>query len=284
MKRVLFVSDFDLKEAPGGAQISNSEIIKTGQDLGYQITEHFHNSSITDFLSHYDLLISSNMAAIAKSADKINFILKHKNHVRLEHDSCQYLTEQGRKLIFGSSKKNFFLSDFHLSFFKQLYGDIFGDTEIIYDPIDTEIFKKSNLEKIYDVVYCGYLHPDKGFQNLLEFAERNTNRKIDVFGMADKIINVKSLDSLHNITVHDQWLEKEQVAKVFQQSNAVFHSPIVNEPFCRMVAEAILCGVEEIIGSPNKIGSCLEFQKVGYNEFSNSCKNAANKFWQKVNL
>ena len=102
--------------------------------------------------------------------------------------------------------------------------------------------------------------------------------------MVDKIINVESLDSLHNITVHDQWLDKEQVAKVFQQSNAVFHSPIVNEPFCRMIAEAILCGVEEIIGSPNKIGSCLEFQKVGYNEFSNSCENAANKFWQKVNL
>jgi len=282
MKRVLFVSDFDLDTAPGGAQISNAAIVKKGRELGYEIVEHFYNSSITDFLSHYDLLISSNMASISSSVDKINFILKHKNHVRLEHDSCQYLTDQGRKLIFGSSKINFFLSDFHLNFFKELYGDIFGNTEIVYDQIDTEVFKKSNLEKIYDVVYCGYLHPDKGFQNLLEFAETNPNRKIDVFGMIDKTINIKSLDSLHNITFHDQWLDKGQVAKVFQQSKAVFHSPIVNEPFCRMIAESILCGVEEIIGFPNKIGSFLEFEKVGYDEFSNCCENAASEFWEKV--
>jgi len=284
MKRVLFVSDFELKDAPGGAQISNREIVNKGRELGYEITEHFHNSSITDFLSHYDLLISSNMAVISASSDKINFILKHENHVRLEHDSCQYLTDQGRKLIFGSSKKNFFLSDFHLNFFKELYGDIFGNTEIVYDPINTEIFKKSNLDKTYDVVYCGYLHPDKGFGNLLEFAKTNSDRKIDIFGMCDKIINPRSLDSIDNIKLHDEWLNEEEVAKLFQQSKAVFHYPIVNEPFCRMVAEAMLCGVEEIIGSPEKIGSCLEFEKVGYEQFSDNCKNAADKFWQKIEL
>ena len=108
MKRVLFVSDFSLDQAPGGAQISNANIIAKGRELGYEIVEHHHNSSIIDFLSHYDLLISSNMEAISSSLDKVNFILKHKNHVRLEHDSCHYLTPQGRKILFQSTKKNFF--------------------------------------------------------------------------------------------------------------------------------------------------------------------------------
>ena len=56
----------------------------------------------------------------------------------------------------------------------------------------------------------------------------------------------------------------------------------MREPFCRMVAEALLCGVEELIGDKNKIGSYLEFQDVGYENFKDGCKNATTKFWDKV--
>ena len=283
MKRVLFVSDFSLDQAPGGAQISNANIIAKGRELGYEIVEHHHNSSITDFLSHYDLLISSNMEAISRSLDKVSFILKHKNHVRLEHDSCHYLTPEGRKILFQSTKTNFFLSDFHLSFFQKLYGDFFANTEIVYDPIDTSIFKKSDVEKEYDVVYCGYLHPQKGFQNFVNYIKGNPDRKIDVFGWFDKSLNPDILSNFANVNVHGS-LTKEEVADVFKKSKAVFHSPLVNEPFCRMIAEAMLCGVEEIIGSPQIIGSCLEFEKVGYEKFSDNCNNAADNFWKKIEL
>ena len=40
--------------------------------------------------------------------------------------------------------------------------------------------------------------------------------------------------------------------------------------------------VEEVIGDVDKIGSYLEFQKVGYDEFKNKCGNAAKNFWHKV--
>ena len=283
MKKVLFVSDFDLDAAPGGAQISNAAIIKKGRELGYEIVEHFYNSSITDFLTDYDLLITSNLNTISHT-EKINFILKNQNRIRLEHDSCSYLTDEGKRLLFGGNKQNFFLSDFHLEFFEQRHGDIFGRTEIVYDPIDTSIFNKSNLEKIYDIVYVGLLHDDKGYKNLEEFARNNKNRNFDIFGMKDKSCDISGLKPLTNVKLHHEWVNKQEVAKIFQQSKAVFHSPIVNEPFCRMIAESILCGVEEIIGSPKKIGSYLEFQKVGYNEFSNSCRDAADIFWEKVNL
>ena len=42
MKKVLFVSDFGLDTAPGGAQISNAAIVKKGRELGYEIVEHFY--------------------------------------------------------------------------------------------------------------------------------------------------------------------------------------------------------------------------------------------------
>jgi len=86
---------------------------------------------------------------------------------------------------------------------------------------------------------------------------------------------------IKNIKYHGL-LSHDEVAEVFKKSKALFHSPIVNEPFCRMVGEALLCGVNEIIGDTSKIGSYNEFNKVGYDKFKEGCQNSASKFWEKI--
>jgi glycosyltransferase involved in cell wall biosynthesis len=283
MMRVLFVSDFSLEQNSGGAQLSNSLIIERGRELGYEVVEHNHTSSVVDFLSYYDLLISSNLEIINnKNPEKLDFIIKHPKHIRLEHDSCLYLEPNRRKDLFESTKKIFFLSNFHREFFKKMYGNYFCNTEINYDPINTNIFKKVDCEKDYDVVYCGYLHPLKGLNHLIDFAKSNLNRNVDVFGWGE--MNIEALFNPYpNIKFNGQKKHSE-IAEVFQKCNSLFHHPIVNEPFCRMIAEALLCGVEDIIGDTNKLGSYLEFQNVGYDEFKNGCKNAASIFWEKTLL
>ena len=235
--KVLFISDFTLQQREGGAQVSNNILIKKGKELGYEIKEHSHSSSVTDFLTSYDLVINSNLEVISKiSPEKLPFILKMPNSIRLEHDSCSYLHDDIRLELFSKSKKNYFLSNFHFDFFKKLYGDYFHDVEIIYDPIDTQVFKKSDCDKQYDVVYCGYLHHLKGFNNLLKFAKENPNRNIDIFGWAD--FSTKGFFDKYPNIKHNGQIDHSEIAQVFQKSNAIFHSPIVNEPFCRMVAEA----------------------------------------------
>ena len=64
--KVLFISDFTLEQRQGGAQVSNDLLIKKGRELGHDITEHHHSSSIMDFLTSYDLVIHSNLEAISK--------------------------------------------------------------------------------------------------------------------------------------------------------------------------------------------------------------------------
>ena len=279
--KILFVSDFTLEQRKGGAQVSNQIIIEKGRNLGHEIIEHDYSSSITDFLSSYDLVIHSNLELINRTNPaKIEILKNIPEKVRLEHDSCSYLDTRTRAHIFTSSKKNFFLSKFHHSFFKDLYGDYFTNVEIVYDPIDTKIFNKDDTEKIYDIVYCGYLHPLKGLDNLKAFAQKNKDRKISVFGWSDGDCS-NFFNGMENV----EYLglkSHEEIAQVFKQSKALYHSPIVNEPFCRMVGEALLCGVEEIIGDVNKIGSYLEFQEVGYDEFKQRCETAASNFWSKI--
>ena len=279
--RVLFISDFTLDQRQGGAQVSNKIIIDKGRELGLDIQEHHHNSSITDFFRSYDLVINSNLEAISKiSPAKIPLIIRCPNSVRLEHDSCSYLDEEERELLFTKSEKNFFLSNYHYNFFKDLYGDYFHNVNIVYDAVDVSKFKKSDKEKIYDVVYCGYLHPLKGLNNLLNFAKSNPDRKIDIFGWGEVSPDV-TFKNFRNIKFNGQ-ADYEEIPSIFQSCKAIFHHPVVNEPFCRMVGEAILCGVEEIIGDKSKIGSYLEFKNVGYENFKDECKNAPSKFWEIV--
>ena len=278
---ILFISDFNLSHTSGGAQVSNDLIIKAGEGIGHNITLHNYDSGYEDFTRSYDLVVSSNLEAISRtSPGKLNYIFNHPNHVRLEHDSCLYLDKETREKLFNSSKINFFLSEFHISYFKQMYGDIFGKVEIVPDPIDTNIFKIGNQDKIYDIVYCGFLHELKGLKNLLQFSKDNPERKIDIFGWGYYDFNALSKD-FQNITFRGK-IEHSDTVNVYQRSKGVFHSPIVNEPFCRMVAEAILCGVEEFHGNRNKIGSIQEFQRLGRESFSQNCMNAAQIFWSKI--
>ena len=279
--KVLFISDFTLDQREGGAQVSNSLIVEKGRELGHEIVEHNHTSSIIDFLSSYDLMVSSNLEMISrKSPEKVDFILKHPNHIRLEHDSCSYLSNKDRENLFNSSRLNFFLSEFHISFFRDFYGDFFENVEIVYDPIDANVFKPQDCEKIYDVVYCGYLHPLKGLNDLVKFAQTNPDREVSVFGWGE--LDCEAFFSSYSNVTFGGAKKYKEVAEIFQQSKALYHNPVVNEPFCRMMGEALLCGVEEIIGNTSKIGAYLEFEKVGYEKFRDGCNNAADIFWKKT--
>lgn len=282
--KIIFISDFNLNQCSGGAEVSNDLIIREGLSRGHDIISYNHDTSPINLLQNYDLVVSSNLSLISsKDSGVIEFILSSNNHVRLEHDSCLYLTTESRAKLFSSSRINFFLSKFHLDFFKSMYGDIFKDTMIIPDPIDTDIFKKTeSSRKKYDIVYCGFLSELKGFGKLLEYARNNPERKIDIFGWGLESHQALSLSKeFKNITFNTK-VNHESMPKIFNQCRSVFHNPILNEPFCRMVGEAILCGVEDIIGNPSKIGSFLEFKRLGLDKFKNRCCNASVDFWKNI--
>ena len=149
-KKILWISDFDLTEAPGGAQRSDKILIDKGKLLQANIKnvttkEIAGSNEYSNFLSsleNYDLVVSSNISYIySLHPSIIQTLHNHKNHVRIEHDSNLYLTTEERHKLFGNCKKSFFLSQFHLDFFKEDYGLDLHTAEIIQDPIDPDVFK-----------------------------------------------------------------------------------------------------------------------------------------------
>ena len=279
----LMISDFSLEQNPGGAQVSNDAIIKAGEALGHSVELMTNISPFTSLLPHYDLLISSNLEAITQKDTTgyiINRIINHPRHVRLEHDSCSYLSPEERKDLFNSAQISFFLSEFHVNFFQELYGDYFHNIFIVYDPIDSSIFYEKPTEPIYDVVYCGFIHPLKGAGNLARFARENPLRKITIFGWPETT-GLRLPTEAPNIEFKGV-VGHEKTAEIFRSSRAIYHSPQVREPFCRMIGEALLCGIEEVIGDTEKIGSYLEFQKHGKESFKDRCNNAATNFWKEI--
>ena len=99
--KVLWIADFALKHNIGGAQRTDSFIIKEGQDRGHSI-QFFNYDSPEELLQgQYDIVVTGNLENLYRRGI-VDWVVKHPYHVRYEHDSNSYLPQQMRKDLFGS--------------------------------------------------------------------------------------------------------------------------------------------------------------------------------------
>lgn len=281
--KILWLSDYNLTEAPGGAQRSDKMIIDQGKLLGYNILKVTHNE-INDKLdiNSFDIVISSNIHALTMiRKDLIDQISKHKCHIRLEHDSNEYLTKEDRIKLFKNCYKTIFLSDFHLRFFKHFYGDIFKNIEIIYDPIDSLHFTDLKNEREEKILFAGYLHPLKGAYEFFEYTLQNKDKQFVVAGWPLNNVIRHLLSSIPNIE-YLGLVDHSKMPFVYNKYKYMFYTPNLNEPFCRSIAEAVLCGMKILTNSKDKIGCLLEIEKHGIDDFREKCSKAGLKFWQSL--
>jgi glycosyltransferase involved in cell wall biosynthesis len=281
--KILWLADYDLDIAPGGAQRSDKIIIDQGKLLGYNILKLNHETYNNLINIHdYDVLITSNLSSLSfRNKNLINDISKHKYHVRLEHDSNEYLKQEDRIKLFGSCAKSIFLSDFHFSFFKEKYGDIFKNVEIVYDPVDFNNFKDLKKEREDKILYAGYMHPLKGSFEFFNFVLSNPNQQFVIAGWTDNNILHHLCNSIKNVE-YLGLVKYEEMPIIYNKYKYMFYDPNLNEPFCRSVAEAILCGMFIMTSKENRIGCINEISKIGIEKFRDECGKAALTFWQKI--
>ena len=189
-KKVLWISDFDLDTAPGGAQRSDFLIIEKAKLLGISIKKT-NKDNILDIenFNAFDMIVTSNVTVILnENPHLLDNISSHKNHVRLEHDSNEHISPEQREKLFSNCSKTIFLSEYQHSFFKGLYGDIFKNVEIIYDPINSKKFKDEGLEREDKILFAGYMHELKGVDHFFEYALDNPDKDFVIAGFTSSKI------------------------------------------------------------------------------------------------
>ena len=282
-QKILWLSDFDLDKAPGGAQRSDKLIIDKGKLLGFNILKLNHETFGEHVNIHdYDILVTSNLCAVLQKYPWVlDETIKHKYHVRIEHDSNDYLSQENRVKLFSFCKKTFFLTDYHFNFFQELYGNIFKNVEIVPDPIETNKFYDYGQDREDKILYVGYMHPLKGTSNFFELALRNPDKKYAIAGWSDYqtynflSVNVPNIEYLGLV-------EYEQMPKIYNKYKTLYYEPNLREPFCRSVAEAITCGMLIMTKSQSKIGCLHDIEKYGIEKFKDNCKKASVVFWNKI--
>ena len=60
---------------------------------------------------------------------------------------------------------------------------------------------------------------------------------------------------------------------------SLYYNPVCNEPFCRAVGEALMCGTQ-IVGGFDRIGSLYMFNED--RDFRDKCINAVTNFWSII--
>jgi len=70
--------------------------------------------------------------------------------------------------------------------------------------------------------------------------------------------------------------------RIYNKYKTMFYNPNLNEPFCRSVAEAILCGMSILSSKQNQIGCLYELRKEGIENFRTKCSKASIDFWNKI--
>lgn len=279
MKNILWVADFGLQHNSGGAQRTDSYMISALQSAGFSVTVFHHDGDTKVFNQAYDLVISGNLEMLSRSPDVMSYLISHPNHIRFEHDSNAYLNNDQRKMLFGSTTKNIFLSDFHHSTFVELYGDIFPNPDICVSPIDTERFKNTGQEtKIEGTLSVGFMHYLKGTNKFFTEAIRNSDKDFYYAGWGSPHLT-RVMRGIPNIKLLGK-IEYEEMPSLLNRYAKFFYHPLKFEPFCRSVAEAIICGMDVDCGE--NIGSLHHFRKVGRDQFVKDCQESPKRFVELV--
>ncbi len=283
---ILWIADFNTNHHLGGAQRSDKIMIDYGRSLGHNITEFNYDNEPDPDERIKDIIISSNIFILHKKYPKlIEWLSEQKNHIRYEHDSNAYLSLDDRKKLFDNTTLTFFSCKLHADAFIKHYGINPHIIRTIAEPVDGNKFIDRNENRILANLYVGTLHDHKGMDGFVQLIQNNLSEKFIIVTMDDS--NKYYMDTLMkcpNVTMKINEPYEDMVDIYNKYTN--FHlypvgvPPLNIEPFCRVVAEAALCGMCLDVGS--NVGAKDTLDSVGIDEFRRRCTDAPRLFWEEV--
>ncbi len=260
-RRVVWFQDLDFHKFSGGAESTDRLHFQEGLRRGYDMAIVTPENQTQAQLTPDDLIVYSNI----RRFDPEQLASVKCPYVVFHHDTwCRYrlfypripskclvrcpVKQQWTKL-FEKARLHVFLSPLHYQIHREVFGSIIEPHVEVPSPMPPGGFVNMNLERDG---YCNIsgLHPFKGRDNLLKWAQENPDKRLSILGEnPDRTKlpqNVKLLPPV----------PPGRMVYFYNAFEYFIHLPNHVDPFCRSLAESYLSGCK-IIGNAN-IG-CLSW-------------------------
>ncbi len=306
--KIAWLNDYKLSEHSGGAQVTNSIIIKKGRELGHEIDEitpkdliengKFANMELdwdltTTFdkrFEQYDLMILNNINAF--KTEVIEWIIKNKKYVNYLHDFsfCRYRNAKCEQCkvkctpakifqdLFANSLLNIFLSPLHLQIHEKFFGPTMRDAIYIPSPIEEGKFYPDKNIQHDAYLYAGIIMNHKGVSQILDYAD---TQKGKIFHFAGKAISKELMERIKEKHHYLGEIPFEEMPQLYRKYKQFMVNPLWSEPFGRSLIEAQLSGCTLVkFSKSNQTG--MESFSLSPTMMIKKCYDAPNQFWKSI--
>ena len=268
--KVLWISDFSVKDHKGGAQQTNDMMIKYGRKLGHTI-KLATGGSVVESKQRYDVVILNNITKYAKS--EIERLVDSYFCIRYEHD---YWVASNYPELFGMVKHNIFLSKLHKEKVEEKAKVKIKNYSLVPSPIDVKKFVPKGKKERNSVLWAGNFCEDKGSKLFLSHVKDNPGFKFYVAGWGTDIPLLKDNENVEYLGE----LNTEELIKMYQKVEYFYHRPQWDEAFGRGVIEAYLCGCNLLVN--DNIGALSwDWDYGNYDEIKKNVQ-SEDKFWKII--
>ena len=279
----------------GGAELSNLQVVKVGEELGYD----FYTCTPSNFskgkLITCDFLVVNNFFLF--KPEQYHFILdllfEHsKPYVKYEHDHREIMGTEARpklaRALFGRSFLNVFISPFQVENHRKYLGDLIEPYYLLPPAVDTGRFKIiRGIERDPKLMVntSGRLFESKGYYRMLQFALSKKKYNFEIYSRNYRDIE-KPFEQLKNVRVFPP-VENDYLPQVYNRAAYTVHLPQAYEACGRTIAEGVLCGCEPIMNDNVGIKSFKEFhlgdkRLFKYEKFKCCIEQGPYSFWKAV--
>lgn len=274
-KNVAFVRDISIDHV-GGAEITDINIIRLGNEAGYNV-RLFTGNDVESLYSifDYDLIIVSNVWLLDKAKlDIIMKAIKKVPFIKFEHDHRSldkvvngiFQKEEYAEKLFSESIFNVFVSPAHRDDYRK---GLKTDGICVFPPMDIKMYRP--IPGITRMVNSGLLG-----------VPRKANLKEDVRGHSE-LLEFRKANPHIKLEILTKIVPPDQMPEVYSKYEYFVHLPMVKWSCERVIFEAALCGCK-VVTNHNAEGVSWGQDLTDPDALRKWIAENQSRFWKEVEL
>jgi len=266
MTRIGWVADHFYPHVKRGAELHTRILIEEGKRRGYDIVE-CEGKIVKDV----DLYIVGTCVDNFNAGELLAY-LSRKPYVNMEHD-LRAPHMAWYKMFASQALINVFRSPLHVQIINRISGNY---KHFLHPNCIPEQFKDLGLKRKpkNQVLYAGDYSWEKGYRGLLDWIESHPKATLWHYGAG--------FPKKHSRMKEMGQTSYEEMPKIYNQFQSMIFLPNYPQACCRIMCEAFLCKVQNIITNDKSGFMSYNFKMKDYEKVRELLVNGHKKWWNKV--